>query len=351
MKNLLKEHANLFTGVTIFLVLSVGLIGLERPHNWQMLILGCVLIAVTVVLFFTARVVLRSFLAFLATLFLSVLGFQMGAVIDFTGAVGTAWFFGTLGTFFITLALSYFMPGGVFNRWLTSLISTITGFALTTALLLLEWFSVWTVILGMILGVLVFLVLHYGWFRLRVRKTLKPKMEDDFTDFYPNFENSLIEAGFNHVRFNDGYILAYDSSEALPVVFMLIPRRFESLLGSDVDKRGNKWVSYGGKSLNPWLQEQIYRIGLKPSLRGIYPLPIVFDTTGDSRLAIPRVLGVYTPNTTKPYPMGVFTAKHLKQDGIKQVLAGFEQYGTPVSARGFKRLEKMVGETAENGEN
>ena len=156
--------------------------------------------------------------------------------------------------------------------------------------------------------------------------------------------------GFNHIRFSDGYVLVYDSKEKSPIVFMLIPRRFESLLGSDVDKRGNKWVSYGGKSLNPWLQEQTYRIGLKPSLRGIYPLPIVFDTTGDSRLAIPRVLGVYTPNTNKPYPVGVFTKKHLKQDGIRQVLAGFEQYGTPVSSRGMKRLEKLVGETAENGE-
>ena len=167
MKNLLKEHANLFTGVIIFLVLSTGLHWFGEPTQLAGADFRVVLVAATVTLFHCPRG-FKVFLAFLATLFLS-LRLQMGAVVDFTGAVGTAWFFGTLGTFFITLALSYFMPGGVLNRWLTSLISTISGFALTTALLLLEWFSVWVVVLGMVLGVLVFLGLHYGWFRLRVQ--------------------------------------------------------------------------------------------------------------------------------------------------------------------------------------
>lgn len=324
----IKEQGTLLTVSLVVLIITGGVLVIDRPDNWLNTIVFVLALLGLLAVFVNARVVIKSGITVLVAIFGAVFGFENGMSINPTGNLGAVWGVAFLALFFLLLTISYYVPS-VYSRWTLIGISMIVSWAfiyISTAAFL----NSWGVLVGTIVGTLFFL-LFYLFLPMRSLKLMPENVLPK--KHLTKLKKKLERNGYDYIEFKErksgGYLLVWKANTP-HTAYVLYPIIVDQPFGN-IGKKKRLRLSYKGKSINYWLLRVVSKI-VDNRYIGSGPLTVLWDFDGS--VTKPRVIGVEAPDYTAPIAVGLISGNSPES------LAELERYAGVIKSKQLEKLEK-----------
>jgi len=319
----LKANGRLLTIFAVSAIIIGGITLVEYPENWWISLAAVVGFFLVIFVFINARVLIKSIVATALTLVLAGVAFNLGAASEPYGPGAFVWLFGHFIVYFLSLALSYFLPSGQ-SRWTSIGLAVTLYFGLTWALAaeLGTLVAPAAVSILIAVGFFVLIYLYGGQTRFSPKKMPEPFSSDNLTK---NIEKSAEFSGFEVrpiVTKEDTSFLVWGER-----AYVLYPVKLEQALGI-IGKKKSVRLSYKGKSINEWLRYLSFTKNPHFKARGAETMLVLLDMNNTNGKDF-KVIGVSMPDTKAITPVGIMPGKLLlanEDAALKKALAHFDSF-------------------------
>lgn len=303
MKETFENNANLFTGFAVALILLTGVSIVDNREHWWFAAVATFAFFLVFFLFMNARVVIKSSITIIMTMFLSVFGFQLGASFDPYGSGGLLWMMQTFFSFFVMLSIGYAFRSGR-SKWGVAGVSILLNFAIVVAASPLGMWIACS--LGAFLSIAIFFLLYRVTGNMRIKEENFPK------NVYSQYSEKIVEAaeknGWNATAIpekNDsGSILIWKDK-----AFILRPVDLSAPLGVG-GKKKKEFMAYEGHNIRPWLLKIVFKKTPFWKARNADIMTVLLDVRNKNGVQ-PRTIGVDIPDTRGKLAVGILPAKNL----------------------------------------
>lgn len=310
-----KSNGTLFTGLAVALIILTGMTLVNNPGQWWIIAVGVLVFGAIVFLFMNARVVIKVAIVFVLAILISSESFKFGSMFDQHGAGGLLWMCAILFTFFSLMSYSYLTNSGA-SRWGALGTSTVFGYITTFALSIASFNIMLSIIVGMLIAIAVFLFLYKGTRKTRYSKSGMPanvfdnKIEKMFTQAAESSGWNITSMKDKKNENNGGFLLWDERAYFVYPVDMDVPF-------SNIGRKTLK-LGYLKKSINPWLLNLAFKETPLWRSRGANINVVLLDI--NNKNGEPKIIGASLPDSKKKLPIGIFPAKPLKGDNVRQVV-------------------------------
>lgn len=314
----LSENGRLLTIFAVSAILISGITLIRYPQNWWIAFLAVVGFFFAVFLFLNARVVVKSILSVALTVLLAGVAFNVGAQIEPSGSGAFVWLFGTFIVFFLSLALSYFLPSGQ-SRWTAVSFAVLVYFLLTWSFSAIFESLAISAAVSILIAVSAFVLfyLYGGASRVSFKKMPQHVHSEELTSA---IERAAEHSGFELRKFsskNETTFLVWKDR-----AYLLYPVQLNQAFGV-IGKKKNIRLSYQGKSINSWLRWLSFMKSSSLRSRGAETMLILLDMTNANGNET-KFIGVASPDSKAVLPVGIRPSKLLLSKNKSYLKKAFE---------------------------
>lgn len=307
-QDLLRKNSRIFTIFSCALIIIVGFTLVNDPGRWWVSLAAVAFFFAVVFLFFNARVLIKSTVAILLVLVESAWAFKIGAVSDYTGTGGSTWMLSMLLAFFVSLAISYQIPSAR-SRWGVSSLTTTTSFFFVYVTAMSGVPLTWAALIGAVLNVAFFVLIYRYGRRSRYKLKDMPPVDMDaatqeaITEGLKNYGWGAAPAKGRY----KGGLLIWNEQHAFVLSTMESRQRF-GISAKGRRARGENFLTYDGKNLNPWLMDLVFQLVPFWRTRGANIMLVLLDKrNGNGNEA--KTIGVEVPDSKARIPVGILPAQ------------------------------------------
>ena len=327
--------------ITIFICVAIVLSGftlITAPQRWWIVVLLVLAVFVGVFFLINAAVVIKIAISLVILAFTIAFSFQTGATLEPSTSGAFIWLFGTIVVYFGCLAISYLIPSGQ-SRWsvliLIELIYFIGVFALTASSLSLVWTAAAGILTAFVLYALMF---RFGARSRTAESNMPQNVVSDTLDY--SVEKAAAYVGLEtRTLTKDGKKFYLVWAERAYLIYPIELNQAFGMIG-----KKNLQLSYGQKSVNPWLRYLNFALLPNRKARGADILLVLADTSNANGQE-PRTIGVVIPDSKAVIPVGVMPSKLLlsrDEPALKKALSklesSFEEFVDPLTEKQKKAL-------------
>lgn len=339
------------TVLTLFgaaVIVVGGITIIEDPSRWWVSLLAVASFFLVVFLFLNAKVVVKAILTFVVTSLLASAAFTTGAFASPYDSTGSLWLLATFFTLFLCLFLSYQLRSGQ-SRWGSTFLATVVGFLVTYVLLLSNLGSYISIGAGILLAVGAFILVYKFGRRTHYSKSHFPETTVDH-EFIKQLEREVLPHGWGMKpvlrRKKPVSILLWNDKNAFVVTRLHLQQGF----GAGGKKAS--YLSYAGKSLNPWLIDLAGKLVPEWGVGGAEPLLVLLDVNNRNGNTT-KVVGASLVDSQKKLAVAVVPAQgFLKKDRLLALLekieADLDDFLLPLSPRQVRKLDSKLPRNEED---
>lgn len=336
-----EQNGGLITAFVAILILFSGYAVIENPDAIPLVIIAVLGLFFAIFVLVNFGAVAKGIGSAVVTVFLAAGAFQLSWPLDPTGTGSVLWFTSIMLTYFVSLGISYTRVRGR-SRWGAVTVATIGSFVIGYLTLAGTLNLLTTAIVTFGSGLGLFLLLYYLGRKSRVRSSEMPQniaFEDLSKAIFDSADSSewYARAFVDEVK-HQGHYLAWNER-----AYLLMPVRLASKFALSPSRR-SETLSHQGRSITPWLVDQLYNRVPTWKTKGADIMLVLLDLNninGDR----PRVIKVGLPDTRKHALVGIMPSATLLT-GAKKRLKFLDtldvQFGGHLDELSEKQLHALV---------